>query len=61
MELGSEFNLSLSDLQSTDANVFNYLSDASGAYYCDSGRSAIKAVSQRFSRITTVSSETEPS
>ena len=44
MELGSEYNLSLSVLEVKEDNIFNYLSDFSKQFYFDSGRSALKHV-----------------
>mgnify|MGYP005783082175 CR=1 FL=1 len=45
MELGSEFNLSLSDLQITNTNCFSYIEKCGmESMYVDSGRSAIKIV-----------------
>lgn len=43
MELGSEFNLSLTDLTIKQSNVVSYLNSCSlEKYYLDSGRSALK-------------------
>lgn len=47
MELGSEYNLSLSKLTVTDNNIFSYLSGYKKVFYFDSGRSAIKHISEQ--------------
>lgn len=44
MELGSEYNLSLTDLHSVTDNIFDYLSEFNYCFYFDSGRSAIKHI-----------------
>lgn len=44
MELGSEFNLALSQLSVKSKNIFQYLSGFSYVYYFDSGRSALKHI-----------------
>ena len=46
MELGSEYNLSLSDLQIKENNIFKYLSKFSFKFYFDSGRSALKHITK---------------
>lgn len=48
MELGSEYNLSLSELTIKDNNVFRHLSDYFYAFYFDSGRSALRHLSSYF-------------
>ena len=42
MELGSEYNLSLTSLSIVKDNIFNYLSEFEYCYYFDSGRSALR-------------------
>ena len=42
MELGSEYNLSLNNLNVVEDNIFNYLSGYGHTYYFDSGRSALR-------------------
>lgn len=42
MELGSEYNLSLTSLSIVKDNIFCYLSDYEYCYYFDSGRSALR-------------------
>lgn len=44
IELGSEFNLSLSKLKITDDNLFHYLNEFENTMYFDSGRSALKYI-----------------
>lgn len=46
MELGSEFNLSLSGLKLTEHNLFRYLNEFQNKIYFDSGRSALKYIAQ---------------
>lgn len=48
MELGSEYNLSLTDLTVKENNIFRYLSGYQNVYYFDSGRSALKDVVKGF-------------
>jgi len=45
MELGSEYNLSLSELKKSENNLFSYLSMFPNAIFLDSGRSAIRYLS----------------
>ena len=47
MEIGSEYNLSLSELTVTDDSIFTYLNAYEHCHYFDSGRSAIKHVSNQ--------------
>lgn len=42
MELGSEYNLSLTSLSIVKENIFSYLSEFEYCYYFDSGRSALR-------------------
>lgn len=42
MELGSEFNLSLSELTVKGNNIFTFLSEYNNVIYFDSGRSALR-------------------
>ncbi len=51
MELGSEYNLALSDLTIKDNNIFKYLSCYRHKCFFDSGRSALKHLSSFFSII----------
>ena len=44
MELGSEYNLSLSQLTIRDNNIFNYLAKYAFLFFFDSGRSALKHI-----------------
>lgn len=46
MELGSEFNLSLSSLNITDYHLFDYLKEFKTTIYFDSGRSALKYITR---------------
>jgi dTDP-4-amino-4,6-dideoxygalactose transaminase len=46
MELGSEFNLSLSGLKLTEHNLFSYLNEFQNKIYFDSGRSALKYIAR---------------
>lgn len=48
MELGSEYNLNLSDLNIVTDNIFAYFSDYRYSFYFDSGRSAIKHIVKHF-------------
>lgn len=50
MELGSEYHLSLSDLSIADYDLFEYLSEFDTVRFYDSGRSAIKVVSDVLDR-----------
>lgn len=50
MELGSEFDLNLSELTVTKNNLFEYLSDYN-CIYTDSGRSALKLVSKNLNEV----------
>lgn len=43
MEIGSEFNLNLNNLNYTKNNIFNYLKEYNTCYF-DTGRSAIKSI-----------------
>ena len=45
MELGSEFNLSLSELTVKKNNIFTFLSEYNNVIYFDSGRSALRHIS----------------
>lgn len=47
MELGSNFNLDLSDLNVKEDNIFSYLSDFDHAFYFDSGRSALRHLARK--------------
>ena len=49
MELGSEFNLSLKDLNIVPDNIFEYLSGFENCFYFDSGRSALKHIAKHLS------------
>lgn len=46
MELGSEYNLSLTELNIVSDNIFNYFSEYEHCFYFDSGRSALKHISK---------------
>lgn len=54
MELGSEYNLSLSELNIEQDNIFNYLSEFDNCFFFDSGRSAIKHISKHLNIETIV-------
>ncbi len=46
IELGSEYNLSLNNINIIDDNIFRYLDDFENCTFFDSGRSALKCVSE---------------
>lgn len=50
MELGSEFNLSLSELRLTEDNLFRYLDVFPYTIYFDSGRSALRYIAYNIPR-----------
>ena len=50
MELGSEFDLKLSDLTIKENNLFNYLADYN-CIYTDSGRSALKILTKDLNEV----------
>lgn len=54
MELGSEYNLNLSELWLRENNFTAYFSKYNKVYYTDSGRSAIRCISSRLSKGDTV-------
>ncbi|MBR1796591.1 MAG: aminotransferase class I/II-fold pyridoxal phosphate-dependent enzyme [Clostridiales bacterium] len=54
MELGSEYNLSLEDLNIVQDNIFEYLSEYENCFYFDSGRSAIKHLALHLSSSTKI-------
>ncbi len=49
MELGSEYNLSLAELNIVPDNIFEYLSEFAYCYYFDSGRSALRHIARYIS------------
>lgn len=46
MELGNDYNLSLSNLSLKEDSIFNYISDYQNAFWFDSGRSALKHIAK---------------
>ena len=46
MELGSDYNLSLSALKLTEHNLFQYLDEFENSIYFDSGRSALRYITR---------------
>lgn len=54
MELGSEYNLSLEDLNIVSDNIFEYLSEFDNCYYFDSGRSALKHLTHSLSSFSKI-------
>jgi len=54
MELGSEYNLSLTDLNLVSDSVFDFLSDFSEVYKFDSGRSALRHIASRLTPLDEV-------
>lgn len=50
IEMGSEYNLPLAELDIVEDNVFAFLSNYSDVRYYESGRSAIRCVSSRLQR-----------
>ena len=54
MELGSEYNLCLNDLNIVGNNIFTYLSDFEQSNFFDSGRSALKFLVNQLNQFTKV-------
>lgn len=50
MELGGDYNISLTNLTVKSGNIFDYLSDCNNAVYFDSGRSALKHLVSRIGK-----------
>ncbi len=49
MELGSEYNLSLDNLNLVSDNIIDYFSEFNNCFYFDSGRSALKHIALHLS------------
>lgn len=50
MELGGDYNISLTELTVRSGNIFEYLCDCNNAIYFDSGRSALKHLVSRIGK-----------